>query len=485
MKDAAACSRKAASGVLRCAVHCRTRPVASSLAALSETFSRLAWPSILGANEAKAHADGFSYWAAEPLEVVEIGAGEADPLGRMQQAVDVYQRDEGHSGLLPDGMFCGGWIGFLSYDLGRKIEPRPGRNLAEDWAAPLARLAFYDRFVAYDHHCDRLWLVALDVPGDGQDPREKLDRLDRLVDQSGAVHPAAQHPADIEHVDITKVESNMGRAQYLAAVRRVQQHIVDGDVYQVNLSQRLARPFIARPIDLFHWQSRFNPCPYAAYLDAPGFQVVSASPEMFLTIGKGVIRTKPIKGTRPRLALTGEQAELANEKARIELVASEKEQAELAMIVDVERNDLARICVPGTRQVLIPRTIEAHPSVFHAVAVVQGSLLPDLRFRDVLSATFPGGSITGAPKIRAMEIIDDLEPSSRGVYTGSIGFIGIDGTACLNIAIRTIIITQRTAYVQVGGGIVADSEPQAEYEETLVKARALLAGIEQVSSLEP
>ncbi len=457
--------------------------MASSLTALSETFSRLGWPSILGGNEAKALADGFSYWAAEPIDVIEIGAAEPDPLGRMQQAIDLYRMDEGPNPSLPDGMFCGGWMGFFSYDLGRTLEPRAGRVRADEGLGmPLAHLAFYDRVVAYDHSRGHLWLIALGVPGDGQDAREKLAALEGVVEKSSAVRSTAPQWADIERLDLTKVECSMSRLQYLAAVHHVQQLILDGDVYQVNLSQRFAQPFEASPIDLFHWQNRFNPSPYAAYIDRPGYQIVSASPEMFLTIGNGTIRTKPIKGTRPRLARAGEKAELANEKARTELVASEKEQAELAMIVDVERNDLARICLAGTRQVLNPRTIETYPSVFHAVAVVEGSLLPNLRLRDVLGATFPGGSITGAPKIRAMEIIDALEPCARGVYTGSIGFIGIDGTACLNIAIRTIIIKQRTAYVQVGGGIVADSEAQAEYEETLVKARALLAGIEQVNA---
>jgi para-aminobenzoate synthetase component 1 len=203
---------------------------------------------------------------------------------------------------------------------------------------------------------------------------------------------------------------------------------------------------------------------------------------MFLTLSQGEIRTKPIKGTRPRISETSVQARQTNERSYRELAASEKDQAELAMIVDLERNDLARVCIPGTRRVLMPRTIEACPTVFHAVAVIGGRLRPDVGFCDVLRAAFPGGSITGAPKIRAMEIIDRNEPTARGLYTGSIGFIGIDGTACLNIAIRTIIIADQKAYIQVGGGIVADSNPWAEYQETLVKARALVAGIRSVKN---
>jgi para-aminobenzoate synthetase component 1 len=196
---------------------------------------------------------------------------------------------------------------------------------------------------------------------------------------------------------------------------------------------------------------------------------------MFITTTDGFISTKPIKGTRPRVNKTSVDVRNFNE-----LIDSEKEQAELNMIIDLERNDLARICESGTRKVIQPRTIETYPTVFHAVATVAGRLRPEISFCDILKAVFPGGSITGAPKVRSMEIIDELEPTQRGVYTGSIVFIGVDGNACLNIAIRTIIITNQTAYVQTGGGIVADSEPEAEWNETITKARALLAGINNI-----
>ncbi|MEK7995679.1 MAG: anthranilate synthase component I family protein, partial [Planctomycetota bacterium] len=218
--------------------------------------------------------------------------------------------------------------------------------------------------------------------------------------------------------------------------------------------------------------------------DAGDVCIVSASPEMFVTMADGVIRTKPIKGTRPRVDETAAGAQLAgqvNAENFNELLHSAKEQAELNMIVDLERNDVAKICTPGTRTVVQPRTIETYPTVFHAVATVAGQLRGDITFCDVLKAMFPGGSITGAPKIRAMEIIDETEPTARGVYTGSIGFIGIDGGVCLNIAIRTIIIKDRKAFAQTGGGIVADSDPQAEWDETITKARALLAGIQSVT----
>ena len=209
---------------------------------------------------------------------------------------------------------------------------------------------------------------------------------------------------------------------------------------------------------------------------------MSASPEMFITIHDGYIYTKPIKGTRARLG-GGSGSEKVNQINFSELVGSEKEQAELNMIVDLERNDIARICRAGTRRVIQARTIEEYATVFHAVATIGGELakwdgIED--FCEVLKAVFPGGSITGAPKIRAMEIIEELEPTGRGVYTGSIGYIGLDGSVCLNIVIRTIIIKGGRAYVQTGGGIVADSKAEAEWEETITKARALLAGINSV-----
>lgn len=201
-----------------------------------------------------------------------------------------------------------------------------------------------------------------------------------------------------------------------------------------------------------------------------------------MTICGGSIRTKPIKGTRPRLDDSRPGASLLNAERLNDLLVSEKEQAELNMIIDLERNDVARICKPGTRRVIQPRTVERYPTVYHAVATIAGELRDGLTFGDILRAMFPGGSITGAPKVRVMEIIDEFEPTARGVYTGAIGFVGLDRTACLNIAIRTIIITGDRAFVQVGGGIVIDSDPQAEWEETIVKARALLAGIRAVET---
>jgi len=326
-------------------------------------------------------------------------------------------------------------------------------------------------------------LIALEPPDDTEEPEEKLAALERLLAESQRTRMPQPATADLENIDLSQVRSNMDKNYYLRTVEKIKRYIYDGEVYQINFSQRFECDYDARAIELYHWQNCYNPSPCASYIDAGGFQIVSTSPEMFITIADGVIQTKPIKGTRPRLDETAEaalQAKQINARNFNELLGSEKEQAELNMIIDLERNDVARICQPGTRSVVQPRTIETYPTVFHALATVAGQLREEITFCDVLKALFPGGSITGAPKIRSMEIIDETELTARGVYTGSIGFIGIDGSASLNIAIRTIIIKGQKAYAQAGGGIVADSDPEAEWAETIVKARALIAGINSV-----
>ncbi len=467
-----------------------SRPVGA--AAMSHVFADMDGAAILGANTAAEWTGGLSYWACEPQAVFEFRGGSlvmlseakhlrrsvaSQPFAELQRALDTYRLEEHRGCSLPRGAFAGGWIGYFGYELGRYIERLPDTTV-DDLRMPLIRLAFYDRFVCQDHRTSSLYLAALDIEGDDEPVEAKFDALETLIERALDADEPDLPPADIECVDLKRVRCNMDRAYYMEALARIKRHIRDGDVYQINFSQRFACPFAGSAVDLFAWQNRYNPSPFAAYLDDGRFQIVSASPEMFTTLRDGWISTRPIKGTRPRLDETAKtRAAALNAAARRSLLASPKEQAELNMIIDLERNDLARICVPGTRQVVEPRTLVAYPTVYHALATVAGQVREGMSFCDILRAVFPGGSITGAPKIRAMEIIDQTEPTARGVYTGSIGFIGIDGSVCLNIAIRTIILRQRTAFVQTGGGIVADSDPQDEWNETLTKARALLAGI--------
>ncbi len=465
-----------------CRLHYKKIHTSIDLAALSELFARLESASIIGGNAAKANADRFSYWTAWPKDVFEFQTGQKNPFGKLQHVLDRYKLDENHKNGLPKGIFCGGWIGYFSYELGRYIEKLP-ETTTDDVKMPLIRLCFHDRIICYDHIEKTWWLIALEFAGDIEEPAAKLDGLEKLLAGAKRIRVKPCPPAELDNIDFSQIRCNIDKDYYLETIAKIKRYIYDGDVYQVNFSQRFKCDYKARPIELYHWQNCYNPSGYAAYIDGGGFHIVSASPEMFITITDGIIRTKPIKGTRPRIeegAGTSPQTQRINAKNFDELVRSEKEQAELNMIIDLERNDLTKVCKYGTIKVVQPRTIESYPTVFHAVATVEGQLRENASFCDILKAMFPGGSITGAPKIRSMEIIAETEPTARGVYTGSIGFIGINGDVCLNIAIRTIIIAAKKAYVQTGGGIVADSRPQAEWQETITKARALLAGINSV-----
>ncbi len=462
-----------------CKLHYKKIRASANLPGLNETFSRLKSASILGGNAAKADADGFSYWAAEPKEVFEFRAGQKEPFQKLHEVLTKYKLQQEVTTGLPKGIFCGGWIGYFSYELGRYIE-EVSETTTDDLRMPLIRLCFYDRLIAYDHNEGFFWLISLQLSSDSEKPQEKLAVLEQLLTESQKIRVPKPKSVDLDDLDFSQIRCNMDKDYYLRTVEKIKRYIYDGEVYQINFSQRFECPYDASPIRLFHWQNHYNPSGYAAYIDGGDFHIISASPEMFITIADGIISTKPIKGTRRRIDETGLKklhAERTNKRNFDELVASEKERAELNMIIDLERNDVAKICEPGTRKVVQSRTIESYPTVFHAMATVAGRLREDVTFCDVLKAMFPGGSITGAPKVRSMEIIDETEPTSRGVYTGSIGFIGIDGSVCLNIAIRTIIISGRKAFAQTGGGIVADSDPEAEWQETITKARALLAGM--------
>jgi para-aminobenzoate synthetase component 1 len=259
------------------------------------------------------------------------------------------------------------------------------------------------------------------------------------------------------------------RETYLAAARRAVEYIHAGDVFQVNYAHEFRAAYRGDPLSLYLALREANPAPYGAYLDlGRGNAVLSTSPELFLRVRGREVTTRPIKGTRPRGADPAADARL-----REELRASPKDQAELAMIVDLERNDLGRVCEPGTVEVVSDAEIESYATVHHRVAEVRGELEEGFDRVDLLAATFPGGSITGAPKVRAMEIIDELEAGRRGPYTGAIGLLSDDGNMDLNIAIRTAVLARGEVRVHVGGGIVADSVPEAEYEETLAKGRAI------------
>lgn len=270
------------------------------------------------------------------------------------------------------------------------------------------------------------------------------------------------------------IHSNFDKEDYLKAIKKAIDYIFAGDIFQVNLSQRFESEIAVTPFQLYKRLRSINPAPFAAFLNFEGVAVASSSPERFLMRSGNVVETRPIKGTRPRGRTPDEDRHLAQE-----LLSSPKDRAENIMIVDLERNDLGRVCKYGSVHVPELLTIEEYPTVFHLVSTIRGTVPPDKDNVDIVKACFPGGSITGAPKVRAMEIIDELEPTRRSIYTGAIGYLDFGGRMDLNIVIRTFIIKENRAYFQAGGGIVADSDPEAEYQETLDKARALMEAVSQ------
>ena len=434
----------------------------------------------------------YSILACRPLEVLSLsesllrdGRGNvlAGPdrrslwaeLARALRRVEVTEKPDG-AGYLP------GWIGYVGYEVGRLIEHLPGRA-PRDTQLPDLRLAFYDAVLVYDAVVRRWQLVELVFDSPPAGAGQAAEALRQIIADA---HPGRTEPepAPVEDADAAArcgaadAQPNFSPDQYRRAVARCVQYIAAGDIFQVNLSQRLTVEAAPEPMAIYRALRRRNPAWYAAYLsfETPGGRcaVLSSSPELFLRVRGDRVITRPIKGTRRRV---GNKAE--DDRAAAELVASPKDNAELAMIVDLLRNDLGRVCRYGSILVTEPAALEVHPTVFHLVATVEGRLCEGIGPAELLRATFPGGSITGAPKIRAMEIIDELEPVARGVYTGCIGHVGVDGSCEWNIAIRTVICDAGRAHVQVGGGIVADSLPDAEFNETLDKARALLEAIEQ------
>jgi para-aminobenzoate synthetase component 1 len=359
--------------------------------------------------------------------------------------------------------FAGGAVGYLGYELGRFIERVPLAK-TDDIRLPDMVMMFHDTALVVDRLEGRAWVVAVEneAPGRAAAYRRVGELRERLTGLPSSVELARPSAA-------TSLECNFGREDYLAAVRRCKDYIAAGDIFQANLSRRFETRLHIPPSHLFIHLRRINPAPMAAYLAFDDAAVVSASPERFLRVRGSTVETRPIKGTRPRGASPDEDRARAEE-----LLTSEKDNAELAMIVDLERNDLGRVCSYGSVRVTDPRRLESFPTVHHLVATVEGTLHEGHDLVDLLKASFPGGSITGAPKIRAMEIIAELEPTRRSVYAGAIGYIGLDGSMDLNIAIRTMLVRGEKMWFQAGGGIVADSDPVSEFEETWHKAKAMV-----------
>ena len=373
--------------------------------------------------------------------------------------------------------FIGG-VGYLGYPLRCFIEELP-TTTHDDLKLPDCYFAFYDAIVAFDHLSNHVYLCRSDVGESYANRHQQQVQKLRSILQSEthcSQHRCEVFRCDFSHFTKYPIRSNFSKTDYLSTVQRAKAYIASGDIYQVNLSQRLSTSTDLPPAELYAHLRQLSPVPYGAYLHCGDFHVLSASPERFLHFSPSsrTVETRPIKGTRPR-GLTPE----LDRKLAVELLHSEKDLAELLMIVDLERNDLGRVCEIASIHVPERIALESYSNIHHLVATVKGTLRRDADRIDLLKSCFPGGSITGAPKIRAMELIDELESTNRGVYTGAIGYFGFDGTMDLNIAIRTCILKEGRAYFHVGGGIVADSEPEAEYQETLDKASSWMAVLDR------
>ncbi|MBI5136434.1 MAG: aminodeoxychorismate synthase, component I [Nitrospirae bacterium] len=375
--------------------------------------------------------------------------------------------------------FFAGLCGVFSYDLARRFERLPALA-ADDAPVPEADLGWYDTVIAVDHHQARLWVCHLPAPAERSAhaaPRHDRAR-GRIVDLFERLDtPAPGEDAPPATAPVGAVAAEMPRAAFLDMVRRAKDYIAAGDIFQANLSQRFAAPLNGlHPWELYRALAAINPAPFACYLEQDGRHVVSSSPERLVSLRAGLVQARPIAGTRPR----GADAALDRLSGQ-ELLAHPKERAEHVMLVDLMRNDLGRVCDYGSVRVSEFMTTERYSHVIHIVSNVVGRLGPGMDAPALLKAVFPGGTITGAPKVRCMEIIEELEPVRRGIYTGSAGYLSAAGDMDLNILIRTIHARDGMARFQTGAGIVADSDPEAEYEETLHKAAAMRRALEQAA----
>jgi para-aminobenzoate synthetase component 1 len=406
------------------------------------------------------------------------GSSTTDPFSALAEALAGF-RMRPVPGLPP---FQGGAAGMFGYDLCHHLETLP-RPRIDEFEIPDSAIGLYDWIVAFDHMANEAWCISTGLPETHLGPRSRRarKRLQHVLQllRSESLPPATYRPtrpvqlsASHSVLAHSQVASNLERASYMAMVARAIAYIHAGDCFQVNLAQRLVSPSRMRPLDLYGRLRMANPAPHAGYFDMGSFVLASASPERFLKLHDGEAQARPIKGTRPRGRSREEDA--ANEH---ELLTSSKDRAENVMIVDLLRNDLGRVCRYHSVRVPALCRLEKYADVHHLVSEVTGRLRDGMGALDLLRAAFPGGSVTGAPKVRAMEIIAELEPTARGPYCGCLGYIGFDGAMDTSILIRTFTIGKGWVQFPVGGGIVADSVPAEEYDETWHKAAGLLRAL--------
>jgi para-aminobenzoate synthetase component 1 len=388
-----------------------------------------------------------------------------NPLDLMNEWMSQFESEKIKE--LPD--FQGGAIGYISYDCARYIERIPTFAKDDLMLPDLYFLVFDDVFI-FDHEKQELWIIT------HYNDEQKAEAEQRLLEyEKQWLQPIEEFVAfdycssqDVQHDSVSFSEE-----EFMDAVEKIRSYISQGDVFQVNLSVRQSKRLKTHPMTVYENLRIINPSPYMAYMHVPEFQIVSGSPELLVKKKGRIVSTRPIAGTRSRGQNDEEDQRLANE-----LIGNEKERAEHVMLVDLERNDLGRVCEYGTVEVNEFMVIEKYSHVMHIVSNVRGTLAEGKDAFDIIKAVFPGGTITGAPKVRTMEIIEELEPVRRGIYTGSIGWISFTGDMELNIVIRTLIAKDGVGYIQAGAGVVIDSNPKHEYKESLKKAKALWAAVE-------
>jgi len=458
-------------------------------------------PVWLDANVDAGKLGRFSLLAADPFLEIEVDGerifernlmnGEVkkiiSPFFPYLEELQKCWRRSKESAFLP---FESGLIGYLGYELGHQVENFP-QTAVNDLGMPDAAFAAYDTVLVLDHLADRAWIVATGLPFEAESPAarrragEQVEKFRSLVDRarqhdcSGAQKRVeVERGTEIEATLLggfsagTSLKANFSPTDYHAAIGKILDYIAAGDIYQVNLSQRFSLDFTGDCRDFYLKFRNLSPAPFGAYLETGRHTIMSNSPERYLLIKGDYIETRPIKGTRPRGGDPERDAALGRE-----LLVSPKDRAEHLMIVDLERNDLGRVAAYGSVHVPEMMILESYANVHHMVSTVAARVRPGMSSSDCLRNSFPGGSITGAPKLRSMEIIDELEPTCRGVYTGSLGYLDFSGDLDFNIAIRTAIASDGRLHFQVGGGIVADSDPDEEYRETETKAASFLKAI--------
>ena len=373
--------------------------------------------------------------------------------------------------------FTGGLVGYFGYDTVHYIEPHLGAHAINDpVGAPDILLMVSEEVVIFDNLSGRLLVVSHADPSQPDAFHTAKARLAELTDKLHQELPAQPKESNSHTVTETEIPSSLPKAEFESAVDKCKQYIRDGDIFQVVLSQRMSLPYSARPLELYRALRTLNPSPYMFFVDLGDFQIASSSPEILVRLEQGEVTVRPIAGTRRRGETPEQDAALAED-----LLADPKELAEHLMLIDLGRNDVGRVSQIGSVKVTDKMVIERYSHVMHIVSNVTGQILPELDAIDVLKATFPAGTLSGAPKVRAMEIIEELETDKRGIYSGAIGYIGWNGNMDTAIAIRTALIKDGQVYVQAGAGIVADSVPESEWDETLNKARAVFKAVEMVN----